>query len=182
MKYAFTCKKVTLNDSIKEYAEKKIDKLQRYFREEDTTAYVTFSVEKEHLCSVEVTIRGSGTLLRAQTEAPDGDMRGAIDAAVGYIERQILKNKTRLAKRLRSEGFPPPAPTSDFEVTEEKEFNIVRTKRFAVKPMSTEEAILQMNLLDHSFFVFRNSADDSLCIVYRRKNGGYGLIVTDDEE
>ena len=116
MKYAFTCKKVTLNDSIKEYAEKKINKLQRYFREEDTTAYVTFSVEKEHLCSVEVTIRGGGTLLRAQTEAPDGDMRGAIDAAVGYIERQILKNKTRLAKRLRSEGFPPPAPTDDFEV------------------------------------------------------------------
>ena len=182
MKYAFTCKKVTLNDSIKEYAEKKINKLQRYFREEDTTAYVTFSVEKEHLCSVEVTIRGGGTLLRAQTEAPDGDMRGAIDAAVGYIERQILKNKTRLAKRLRSEGFPPPAPADDFEVTEEKEFNIVRTKRFAVKPMSTEEAILQMNLLDHTFFVFRNSADDSLCIVYCRKNGGYGLIVTDDEE
>ena len=182
MKYAFTCKKVTLNNSIKEYAEKKINKLQRYFREEDTTAYVTFSVEKEHLCSVEVTIRGGGTLLRAQTEAPDGDMRGAIDAAVGYIERQILKNKTRLAKRLRSEGFPPPAPADDFEVTEEKEFNIVRTKRFAVKPMSTEEAILQMNLLDHTFFVFRNSADDSLCIVYCRKNGGYGLIVTDDEE
>ena len=67
-------------------------------------------------------------------------------------------------------------------MTEEKEFNIVRTKRFSVKPMSTEEAILQMNLLDHSFFVFRNSADDSLCIVYCRKNGGYGLIVTDDEE
>ncbi len=78
-------------------------------------------------------------------------MRGAIDAAVGYIERQILKNKTRLAKRLRTEGFPPPAPADDFEVTEEKEFQIVRTKRFAVKPMSPEEAILQMNLLDHSF-------------------------------
>ena len=182
MKYAFTCKKVTLNNSIKEYAEKKINKLQRYFREEDTTAYVTFSVEKEHLCSVEVTIRGGGTLLRAQTEAPDGDMRGAIAAAVGYIERQILKNKTRLAKRLRSEGFPPPAPADDFEVTEEKEFHIVRTTRFAVKPMSSEEAILQMNLLDHTFFVFRNSTDDSLCIVYCRKNGGYGLIVTDDEE
>ena len=179
MKYAFTCKKVTLNDSIKEYAEKKINKLQRYFREEDTTAYVTFSVEKEHLCSVEVTIRGGGTLLRAQTEAPDGDMRGAIDAAVGYIERQILKNKTRLAKRLRSEGFPPPAPTDDFEVAEEKEFNIVRTKRFSVKPMSTEEAILQMNLLDHSFFVFRNMDTEAISVVYQRKNGGYGLIETD---
>ena len=136
MKYTFACKRVPLNDSIKEYAQKKISKLERYFREEDTTAFVTFSVEKDHLCSVEITIRGGATLLRAQTEAPDGDMRGAIDAAVGYI----------------------------------------------VKPMSPEEAILQMNLLDHSFFVFRSSEDDGLSIVYRRKNGGYGLIVTDEEE
>ena len=182
MKYTFACKRVPLNDSIKEYAQKKISKLERYFREEDTTAFVTFSVEKDHLCSVEITIRGGATLLRAQTEAPDGDMRGAIDAAVGYIERQILKNKTRLAKRLRSEGFPSPMPEDDFEVQEEKEFNIVRTKRFSVKPMSPEEAILQMNLLDHDFYVFRNSDDDSISIVYHRKKGGYGLIVTDDEE
>ena len=182
MKCTFACKKISLNDSIKEYAVKKISKLDRYFREEETSAFVTLSVEKDHLCSAEITIRGGGTLLRAQTEAPDGDMRGAVDAAVGYIERQILKNKTRLAKRLRSEGFPSPMPEDDFEVQEEKEFNIVRTKRFAVKPMSAEEAILQMNLLDHSFFVFRNSEDDSLCIVYQRKNGGYGLIVTDEEE
>lgn len=182
MKYTYACKKVSMNDSIKEYAEKKISKLERYFREDDTTAFVTFSVEKNHLCTVEITIRGGSTLLRAQTEAPDGDMRGAIDAAVGYIERQILKNKTRLAKRLRSEGFPPAAPANEFEVAEEKEFHIVRTKHFAVKPMSPEEAILQMNLLDHSFFVFRNSDNDSLSIVYQRKAGGYGLIVADDED
>ena len=182
MKCTFTCKKVSLNDSIKEYAEKKISKLDRYFQEGETTASVTFSVEREHLCTAEITIRGGGTLLRAQTEAPDGDMRGAIDAAVGYIERQILKNKTRLSKRLRSEGFPPPAPNDDFEVAEEKEFPIVRTKHFSVKPMSPEEAILQMNLLDHSFFVFRSSEDDSLAIVYRRKKGGYGLIVADEAE
>ena len=182
MKYTYTCKQVTLNYSIKDYAEKKISKLERYFREEDTSAAVTFSVEKDHLCTVEITIRGGGTLLRAQTQAPDGDMRGAIDAAVGYIERQILKNKTRLSKRLRSEGFPAPAPADDFEVAEEKEFNIVRTKRFSVKPMSAEEAILQMNLLGHSFLVVRNSEDESRCIVYQRKNGGYGLIVTDEEK
>ena len=182
MKYTYTCKKVSLNDSIKEYAEKRISKLERYFRDGDTAAAVTFTVEKNHLCTVEITIRSGSTLLRAQTQAPDGDMRGAIDAAVGYIERQILKNKTRLAKRLRSEGFPPAIPADDFEVAEETEFKIVRTKRFAIKPMSPEEAILQMNLLDHDFFVFRNSEDDSLCIVYQRKNGGYGLIVTDEEE
>ena len=181
MKCTFACKKVPMNDSIKAFAEKKISKLDRYFRE-DTTAFVTFSVEKDHLCTVEITIRGGGTLLRAQTEAPDGDMRGAIDAAVGYIERQILKNKTRLAKRLRSEGFPPPAPTDDFEVTEEKEFQIVRTKRFSIKPMTPQEAILQMNLLEHEFYAFLNSEDaDAFSVVYRRKNGGYGLI-TDDKD
>ena len=183
MKYTYTCKKVSLNNSIKDYAEKKISKLGKYLRDDDgATAHVLFSVEKNHLCAVEITIRDGGTLLRAQTEAPDGDMRGAVDAAVGYIERQILKNKTRLAKRMRSEGFPPPAPVDDFEVAEEKEFPIVRTKRFAVKPMSAEEAILQMNLLDHNFFVFRSSEDESLSIVYKRKAGGYGLIVTDEEE
>ena len=181
MKFTYTCKKVSLNDSIKDYAEKKISKLEKYFREE-TEASVTFAVEKDHLCTVELTIRGNGPLLRAETSAPDGDMRGAVDAAVGYIERQILKNKSRLAKRMRSESFPAPAVPDDFEVAEEKEFNIVRTKRFAVKPMSTEEAILQMNLLNHDFFVYHNSEDDSLCIVYQRKNGGYGVIVTDDEE
>ena len=109
-------------------------------------------------------------------------MFASIDAAVATIEGQIRKNKTRLSKRLRSESFPVVEPNDDFEVAEEKEFRIVRTKRFAVKPMSPEEAILQMNLLDHDFFVFRNSDDDSLSIVYQRKNGGYGLIVTDEEE
>ena len=182
MKFTYACKNVSLSDSIKEYAEKKISKLDRYFHDEGTSASVTFSVEKNHLCTAEITIRGGGTLFRAQTQAPDGDMRSAIDAAVGYIERQILKNKTRLAKRLRSEGFPASAPADDFEVAEEKEFQIVRTKRFAVKPMSPEEAILQMNLLAHDFFVFRNSEDESLCIVYQRKNGGYGMIVTDEED
>ena len=86
MKYTYSCKKVSLNDSIKEYAEKKISKLERYFREEDPSAAVTFSVEKNHLCTVEITIRDGGTLFRAQTQAPDGDMRSAVDAAVGCIE------------------------------------------------------------------------------------------------
>lgn len=180
MKCTFACKKIPLSNTIKEYTEKSISKLDRYFREAPS-AFATFAVEKNHLCTVEITIRGGNTLFRAQTEAPDGDMRSAIDAACGYIERQILKNKTRLAKRLRSDAFPAPAADNDFEVAEEKEFNIVRTKRFSVKPMSPEEAILQMNLLDHSFFVFRNVDDDTLSIVYQRKNGGYGLIETGGE-
>lgn len=180
MKCTFACKKVPLNNSVKDYTDKRLSKLDRYFREE-AAAFVTFSVEKEHLCTVEITIRSGGTLFRAQKQETDGDMRSAIDAAVDYIERQILKNKTRLAKRLRSEGFPQQTEPDDFEVREEKDFHIVRTKRFAVKPMSPEEAILQMNLLDHAFFVFRSEDDDSLSIVYKRKNGGYGLIETGQE-
>ncbi|MEG0780136.1 MAG: ribosome-associated translation inhibitor RaiA [Oscillospiraceae bacterium] len=179
MKFTFACKKIALNDAIKAYAEKKFSKLDRYFREE-ADAFVTFSVEREHRCGVEITIRGGNTLFRAQTEATDGDMRGAIDEAAGYIDRQIRKNKTRLEKRLREGAFPAPVAHDDFEVTEEKEFRIVRTKHFDVKPMSAEEAILQMNLLDHDFFVFRNMEDNAVSIVYQRKNGGYGLIETAD--
>ena len=181
MKCTFACKKVSLNDSIKEYTEKKVSKLDRYFQEEPA-AFVTFSVEKNHLCTVELTIRGGNTIFRAQTQETDGDMRSAVDAAISYIERQILKNKTRLSKRMRSEAFPAPAEMDDFSVAEEKEFDIVRTKRFSVKPMSAEEAILQMNLLDHDFFVFRGAEDGALSIVYRQKNGGYGLIETGEEE
>ena len=179
MKYTFACKRVPLNDSIKEYAQKKISKLERYFREEDTTAFVTFSVEKDHLCSVEITIRGGATLLRAQTEAPDGDMRGAIDEAVSFIDRRIRKNKTRLAKNLRPDALVSSVP-AEFDVVEDNDFDIIRTKRFAVKPMSTDEAILQMNLLGHSFYVFRNIETNAVCVVYHRNNGGYGLIETEE--
>ena len=179
MKFTFTCKKVSLNDSIKAYAEKKISKLDRYFRDE-ANALVTFSVEKDHRCVVEVTIRSGGTLFRAQEESRDGDMRGAIDAAASTIDRQIRKNKTRLAKRLRQDALVSDLP-AEFEVSEEKEFDVVRTKHVAVKPMSTEEAIMQMNLLGHDFFVFRNM-EDIISIVYSRKNGGYGLIETDGLE
>ena len=125
MKFTYTCKKVSLNDSIKEYTEKKVSKLDRYFQEEPA-AFVTFSVEKNHLCTVELTIRGGNTIFRAQTQETDGDMRSAVDAAISYIERQILKNKTRLSKRMRSEAFPAPAEMDDFSVAEEKEFDIVR--------------------------------------------------------
>ena len=106
MKYTYTCKKIPLSDSIKTYAEKRLEKLEKYFHREDTSAFVTFNVEKDKLCTAEITIRDGSTILRAQTTEPDGDMRGAIDAAVSYIERQILKNKTRLSKRLRTEGLP----------------------------------------------------------------------------
>ena len=126
---------------------------------------------------VEITIVSGSTLFRAQEESRDGDMRGAIDAAVSTIDRQIRKNKTRLSKRLRQDALAPSVP-AEFDVSEETEFQLVRTKQIAVKPMSVDEAILQMNLLDHDFFVFRD-AENVVSIVYRRKNGGYGLLETD---
>lgn len=180
MKFTFTCKKVALNDSIKEYAAEKLMKLERYFREE-VEAIVVFAVEKNHRCVAEITIRGGGNMFRAEVESPDGDMRGAIDNAVSAIERQFRKNKSRLSKQLRHDAFPTVVEDDVFDVQEEKEFEIVKTKRFNVKPMSPEEAILQMNLLHHDFFVFRNINDNTLSIVYQRKHGGYGLIETGDE-
>ncbi len=179
MKFTFTCRKVSLNDSVKEYAEKKISKLERYFHD-DAEAIVIFCVEKDHRCVVEVTIASGGTMFRSQEESRDGDIRSAIDAVAANIDRQIRKNKTRLSKRLRQEALVPAMP-EEFEVLEEKEFDIVRTKRVTVKPMSTEEAILQMNLLGHDFFVYRNE-NNVISIVYRRKNGGYGLLETDGIE
>ena len=176
MKFTFACKKISLNDSIKEYAEKKISKLDKYFPEE-ADAFVTFAVEKKNRCVVELTIRAAnGTLFRAQEEDPDGDMRGAIDEAVAFIDRRIRKNKTRLARTLRPDALTSNIP-AEFDVVEEPEYHLVRTKRFAVKSMSTEEAILQMNLLGHTFFAFRDADNDgSFAVVYQRNDGGYGLI------
>ena len=181
MKFVFTDKKVNLPNFIHAYAEKKVGKLDRFFKE-DATAAITFSVEKERLNKVEITIRSSGTIFRVSEST--SDMHASIDAAVTTLERQIRKNKTRLEKRLRDGAIereikPFQIPSDD---TGEEEFKVVRNKKFYIAPMSVEEAILQMNLLEHEFFVFRNAeARDAFTVVYRRKNGGYGLI-TDDKD
>ena len=179
MKFTYTCKKVSLNDSVKAYAEKKVGKLEKFFKEEPE-ASVTFSVEKKNRCVAEIMLRGAnGTLFRAQTEDPDGDMRSAIDEAVSFIDRRIRKNKTRLAKNLRPDALVSTVP-AEFDVVEDNDFDIIRTKRFSVKPMTTDEAVLQMNLLGHSFYVFRNIDTNVVCVVYHRNNGGYGLIETEE--
>lgn len=180
MKFVFTDKKVTLPNSIHAYAEKKVGKLDRFFKE-DATATITFSVEKERLNRVEVTIRSSGTIFRVSEST--SDMHASIDAAVTTLERQIRKNKTRLEKRLRQGAFErtvdAAAEISSFvpDEPEEGEYKVVRTKTFPIKPMTRDEAILQMNLLNHSFFAFKNEdAGGAFAVVYRRNDGGYGLI------
>ena len=178
MKFVFTDKKVSLPNSIHTYAEKKVGKLDRFFKE-DATAAITFSVEKERLNRVEITIRSSGTIFRVSEST--SDMHASIDAAVTTLERQIRKNKTRLERRLRQGAFEQvmEEEVSSFapEEPEEGEYRIVRSKTFPIKPMTREEAILQMNLLGHSFFAFKDEeSDGAFAVVYRRYDGDYGLI------
>ena len=179
MKFKFTNKKVTLPKSVHAYAEKKVSKLERYFQTEPE-ASVVFSVEKGRN-NAEVTVRVGGTILRSAQSTPD--MFVSIDAAVADIERQLRKNKARLEKRLRKDAFVRTAEANETSFVpdeDEEEYNIVRTKRFPIKPMSVEEAVLQMNLLDHTFFAFKNEdAEGAFAVVYRRQNGGYGLIEDD---
>ena len=183
MKYVFTDKKVTLPNSIHYYAEKKVGKLDRFFKE-DATAALTFSVEKDRLNKVEITIRSSGTIFRVSEST--SDMNASIDAAVTTLERQIRKNKTRLEKRLRQGAFERALDVSEIssfapDEPEEGEYRIVRSKTFPIKPMTRDEAILQMNLLGHSFFAFKDEeAEGAFAVVYRRNDGDYGLI--EDEQ
>ena len=175
MNFRYAEKKVTLPDNVHAYAEKKVMKLQRYFRD-DADALVTFSVEKK-LNKVEITVQSSGTYFRASEST--SDMFASIDACVSTIERQIRKNKTRLAKRIRQDALvrEPEAVSSFVPDEPEDPFQIVRVKRFNMKLMTREEAILQMNLLEHSFFAFRDEeADGAFAVVYKRNDGGYGLI------
>ena len=174
MKFQYSEKKIKLPDNVHVYAEKKAMKLARYFGE-DAEALVVFSVEKNRN-NVELTVHGAGTWFRASEST--SDMFASIDAAVGTIEGQIRKNKTRLARRLRQDAFTRTVEETSFAHEEpEEELKIVRTKQFYFKPMTREEAIMQMNLLEHNFFAFRDEDNGgSFAVVYRRNDGGYGLI------
>lgn len=175
MKFQYSEKKVKLPGNVHAYAEKKVMKLARYF-EEDAEALIVFSVEKGRN-NVELTVRGAGTWFRAKEST--SDMFASIDASVGTIEGQIRKNKTRLARRLRQDAFTRSVEETSFapEVDEE-DLSIVRIKQFYIQPMRREEAVLQMNLLGHSFFAFRDEdSDGAFAVVYKRGDGGYGLIV-----
>ena len=175
MKFIFTEKKVKVPDEVKEYAERKVGKLDRFFRG-DSTAHVTFSSERGRY-RVEVTIENNGTFYRVSELT--GDMHASIDSACATLVGQIRKNKTRLEKRLREGAFEKAADEEFLpqDVPEEGEFTIVRSKRFPIKPMTAEEAILQMNLLEHEFFAFKNIDEgNAFSVVYRRNNGGYGLL------
>ncbi|MGM9601680.1 MAG: ribosome hibernation-promoting factor, HPF/YfiA family [Faecousia sp.] len=178
MKFQFSEKKVNLPGNVHAYAEKKVMKLARYF-EEDAEALIVFSVEKNRN-NVELTVHAAGKVFRA-TESTS-DMFASIDAAVGTIEGQIRKNKTRLARRLRQDAFTRTVDATSFAAEEpEEDLSIAKVKKFRIQCMSREEAVLQMNLLGHDFFAFRDEDDGGeFAVVYRRKDGTYGLIDTDE--
>ena len=174
MKMNFTARQMKVFDVVKEMAERKLAKFDKFF-DDGAEMDITFSMAN-NLEMIEITIHSNGMVFRAE-EAAD-TFANAIDNATEALERQIRKNKTRLQKRIRAEGFQI-AEADLPEVEEEVMFN-VRTKTFPFKPMSVEEAILQMELLGHSFYVFKDAQDLETCVVYKRKHGGYGLIVPEN--
>lgn len=171
MKTTIVARKIDLTAGLKEYVETKLAKLDKFF-DDDAEAKVTLSVEKSRQ-RAEATIFSHNMIFRV--DETTSDMYVTLDKVIDSMERQIRKNKTRLEKRLKK-GALTEISAAEPDVDEETAFHIVKTKTFATKPMSNEEAILQMNLLGHSFFVFKDAKTDNNNIVYKRKDGNYGII------
>lgn len=173
MKLTISGKNINVTDALKEHVKKRLGKLDKFF-DENTEAQVTLSVTKDtHIVEVTVYLNG-GIILRGEEKT--GDMYASIDNVVDKVERQVKKYKTRINRKLRQEGLE--LINSAGEIPEEDNYDprIVKTKRFAIKPMTPEEAVLQMDMLGHDFFVFRNGETNEVNVVYRRKDGNYGQI------
>ncbi len=166
-------RKCTPREDFKERAEEKLGKVEKFFGP-DATAKITATVEKnQKIC--EITLTKKSMIFRAQERSDD--LEDALDMCVDSLIRQIRKNKTRIEKKLRDVSFDD-VLAEDYD---EEEIEVVRTKTVVLKPETVDEAILQMNLLGHMFYMFRNAETDDICVVYRRNDGGYGLIEPDYE-
>lgn len=175
MKITVVGRQMSVRESLKTLVEKKLSKFDRFFGEE-AEATVKFGHVRD-LERLEITISAGGTLYRCEEES--STFENAMDECIESIERQLRKNKTRLKNRLRVDAFAPENFTSP-EPAEEEDNSVLRVKTFRMKPMTPEDAILQMNLLGHNFFVFRDSQTEDICVVYRRNDGAYGMIVPED--
>lgn len=167
---------ITVTPALQDYVEKKIGRLTRYF-ESDAEIYVTMAVEgTDH--RVEMTVVVRGMIFRAEEKSPD--MYASIDLVTDKLEEQIHRYKEKLIRRFRNRSGRQPMMNQERMALNDEpngyDFKVVRTKRFPMKPMDVQEAILQMNLLGHDFFVFTNADTNEVSVVYRRKNGDYGLI------
>ena len=174
MKFIITGKNIEVTPGLRSAVEEKIGKLERYFTS-DVTVYVTLNVQKD-LQKIEVTIPVKGRIIRAEESSTD--MYVSIDLVEEIIERQLKKYKTKLTSNIQKDiSYFSPEYLADEDLEEEQSgVKIVRTKKFGVKPMDPEEACVQMELLGHSFYMFSNSETDEVNVVYRRKDGTYGLI------
>lgn len=175
MKFNIRGENIEITDALRKYVEKKVGRIEKYFDTPPTSdVKVTMKVVKD-VHSVEVTILLPNVVLRG--EDSNDDMYAAIDLVVEKIERQIKKYKTKINRKFRQDGslknLFKEGTKSKFD---DEELKVVRTKRFNIKPMDAEEAILQMDMLGHNFFVFSNSETDEMNVVYKRKDGRYGLI------
>lgn len=173
MKTTTLGRKITLRQSFIEKVEKRISKLDRYF-DDDAAATVTASHEKDRF-TAEITVKNKGIIYRAERTAVSLD--DAFNSAADQIVKQIVKNKEKLGSRIKRGAQEPDffVPTDDYEV-EGGEPHIVREKTFAVEAMTADDAALQMEMLDHSFFVFKDSLSGAVNVVYRREDGNYGLL------
>lgn len=170
MKFNIHGKNIEVTEAIRSYIESKIGKVEKYFSDTDLTATVTIRVRgKEQI--VEVTIPASKMVLRA--EEKHSDLYAAVDLVSDKLERQIRKNKTKARKNLKQTII-----FNDFDVdaSEDVDDSIVKRKVIDTKPMSEEEAILQMELIGHDFFLFKNDKTNELCVIYKRKDKGYGIL------
>ena len=174
MKYNIRGEKLVITDAIRDYTEEKLGKLDKYFKDDNITANVLAKVRGNSQI-VEVTIPTSKFILRSEEE--HDDLYAAIDLVTDKLERQIRKNKTRLNRNVKEsvKEF-----NFDYELPEEEEAKekVFKRKKLEMKPMDEEEAILEMELLGHNFFVYKDMNTDSICVLYKRKDGDYGLIET----
>ncbi|MBM6698276.1 MULTISPECIES: ribosome hibernation-promoting factor, HPF/YfiA family [Streptococcus] len=178
IKYSIRGENIEVTDSIRNYVESKLGKIEKYFYAEQTLdARVNLKVYREKTAKVEVTILVDSIMLRAEDVSQD--MYGSIDLVTDKIERQIRKNKTKIAKKHREKLPTSHIFTSEFEaetVEEEPAAKVVRTKHVSLKPMDIDEALLQMDLLGHDFFIYTDAEDATTNVLYRREDGQVGLI------
>ena len=172
MNYIISGKNIDVTEGLKQAVYDKLGRLEKFFNK-DTNAQVTFSVEKERQ-KIEVTIPMKGHIIRA--EQVSDDMYVSIDMVVEIIERQVTRYKKRIVDQEQDAAFFQNQFLEEEADSDDGEISIIRSKRFAVKPMYPEDACVQMELLGHSFYVFRNAETDEVNVVYKRKGNTYGLI------
>lgn len=178
MQIIFSGKHLEVTQALKDYAQAKLNKLSRFFDHVQEVKVTESVLRNQHI--VEVTLKADGTLIRAEERSQD--MYSSIDLVIDKLERQLSRYKGRFVSRTReslsgmkpNEVTTPAAPTD--KQGDEEQYTIVRTKRFAIKPMDPEEAAMEMELIGHDFYVFRNAENEEVNVIYRRRDGNYGLI------